>query len=200
MNSTANSRFGLHELAAISAGFPVRGAIDDLPEGDIILLQMRDIDSERGIVWSTAARFDAAGKRQPNFLELGDVLFTSRGTRNVAVAITDLPQPAVCAANIFIIRLRDQKTCTSKYLAWFMNQFPAQAYFQREATGTNIQNIRREVVENLIIPVPSLCRQMAIVEFAECANAERSTLRALIKNREQQLEALALCVAENEEF
>ena len=70
---------------------------------------------------------------------------------------------------------------------------------QRSATGTNILNIRREVVENLPVPVPSLAQQKAIVGFADLARIERETLRGLIINRDQQLEALALGLAGSEE-
>lgn len=188
----------LRELAAISAGHPVRGAIDELPDGAALLLQMRDIDDERGIVWESAVRIDPPGKRKPNFLEPGDVLFTSRGTKNVAVVLQDAPGPVICAPNLFIIRMKKPNTCLPSYLAWYMNQRPAQSYFQRSATGTNILNIRREVVEQLMIPVPSSSEQEAIVGFTDLARIEREALRGLIKNRDQQLEALAISLAGSE--
>lgn len=185
----------LQDLAIITAGHPLRGAVDDLPAGTVVLLQMRDVDDERGINWREAVRVDPPGKRAPNFLEPGDVLFTSRGTRNHAVAVMETPSPTICAPNLFVVRLRKPGTCLPAYLAWYINQRPAQSYFQRSATGTNILNIRREVFEQLMIPVPSMAQQKAIVGFADLARVERETLRGLITNRDQQLEALALGLA-----
>lgn len=192
MDSTA--QILLRDLASISAGHPVRGAIDGLASGDVALLQMRDVEAE-GIDWIGAARIDPPGKRKPNYLINGDVIFTSRGTRNLAVAIADIPCPAICAPNLFVIRLGQANACLPEYLAWFMNQRPAQDYFQRSATGTNILNIRREVVEHLAVPVPSLLRQKAIIDLDAAARLEREVLRGLIRNRDQQMEALALGLA-----
>lgn len=162
------------------------------------MLQMRDVDEQWGIAWEEAVRIEPPGKRAPNFLEPGDVLFTSRGTKNLAVAVHETPGPAICAPNLFVVRPYQQSTCLPAYLAWYMNQRPAQSYFQRSATGTNILNIRREVVEQLLIPVPSLAEQQAIVGFADAARTERNLLRGLIRNRDQQLEALALGLAGSE--
>lgn len=196
MNATAKTL--LCDLAAVSAGHPVRGAVHDLAIGSVIMLQMRDVDEQEGIAWEDAVRIEPPGKRTPNFLEPGDVLFTSRGAKNLAVAVRETPGSAICAPNLFIVRLYEQSACLPAYLAWYMNQRPAQLYFQRSATGTNILNIRREVVEQLLIPVPSLAEQHAIVGFADAARTERNLLRGLIRNRDQQLEALALGLAGSE--
>jgi restriction endonuclease S subunit len=197
MKSTA--KFArLIDLASVMVGHPMRGAVDHLPQGNVRMVQMRDVDIERGLAWDTAAQIEPPGKRSANLLQSGDVLFTTRGTRNVAIMLKDVPGPAICAPNLFIIRLRDRRTCLEGYLAWFINERPGQAYFQRSATGTNILNIRREVLEQFEIPVPSLAEQQAIVDFADAARAERDLLRGLIKNRDQQLEALALGLANGE--
>ena len=164
------------------------------------MLQMRDIDVERGIVWSSAAKIDPPGKRSPDYLQSGDVIFTSRGARNIAVAAIAVDRKAICGPNLFIIRIRDRRQCDPRYLAWYINQRPCQTYLQREATGTNILNIRREVVENIAIPVPSLARQESIIDFDRSARLEQKLLRDLIVNREQQMEALAVGLAQGEEI
>lgn len=189
----------LREIAQISAGHPIRGAVDDLATGDVALLQIRDIDPGSGVAWSDALRVTPPGKRRPNYLMPGDVVFTSRGARNLAAAVMDVPCAAICAPSLFVIRLDPKRGCLPEYLAWFMNQRPAQDYFLRSATGTSILNIRREVIEQLIVYMPSLHLQRAIIEFSTAARLEREALRGLIKNREQQMEALALGLAEGTE-
>lgn len=194
MKTNAKS-YALSELAIISAGHPVRGSVDDLPAGDVVMLQMRDVDMEAGIQWDSAARIQPPGKRSPDYLADGDVIFTSRGARNLSLPITNPPGPAICAPNFFVIRVREPSTCLPKYLAWFMNQSPVQNYLQREATGSSILNIRREVVERIAIPVPSLSQQSAIVKMDDESRKERKILRELIDNRNQQMEALAFGLA-----
>jgi hypothetical protein len=194
MNTTA--QIPLREMARISAGHPIRGAADRLEGGGVALLQIRDIDAETGIDWASALHVTPPGKRKPDYLIPGDVIFTSRGARNLAVTVMDVPCPAICAPNLFVIRVDRASPCLPEYLAWFMNQRPAQDYFMRSATGTSILNIRREVIEQLIVFVPSLHRQRAIIEFSAAARLEREVLRGLIKNRDRQMEALALGLAE----
>ncbi|MCC5982624.1 MAG: restriction endonuclease subunit S [Oceanicaulis sp.] len=191
----ATAHILLRDLAQISAGHPVRGAVDRLANGAVALLQMRDIDSDSGIIWEHALRVTPPGKRKPDYLLPGDVIFTSRGARNFAVAVTDVPGRAICAPNLFVLRVAPEGACLPEYLAWFINQRPTQEYFLRSATGTNILNIRREVIENLAVSVPSFEKQKAIIEFDVAARLERQTLRGLIKNRELQMEALALSLA-----
>lgn len=185
----------LRDLAQMSAGHPVRGAIDRLPVGNVAILQMRDIDSEASINWAQTLRVTPPGKRKPDYLMPGDVIFTSRGARNHAVAVMDVPGLAICAPNLFVIRLAKKGVCLPEYLAWFINQRPAQDYFLRSATGTNILNIRREAIEQLKVFVPSLPQQEIIIKFDAAARLERELLQELVKNRNAQMEALALSLA-----
>lgn len=198
MNCTAKN-VNLRELAEVSAGHPVRGAVDELPEGDVAMVQMRDVSGEGRIDWDGVVRIDPPGKRLPDFLGVGDLIFTTRGARNAAVIIEHVPGPAICAPNLFLIRVVEAVACLPDYLAWYMNQRPAQVYFQRSATGTSIMNIRREVVEALEVPVPSLREQEAIIRMSYAARAEKQLLQQLIQNRDQQMEALAAALAGNTE-
>lgn len=185
----------LRALAEVSAGHPVRGAVDELPEGDVAMVQMRDVGSEGWIDWEGVVRIDPPGKRLPDFLRPGDLIFTTRGARNIAAVVENFPGTAICAPNLFIIRVAAGAACLPDYLGWYMNQRPAQAYFQRSATGTSIMNIRREVVEALEVPVPDLREQQVIVGMSHAARAEKRLFQQLIQNRDQQMEALAAALA-----
>lgn len=192
----ATAKFPLGDVATISAGHPVRGAIEHLDAGDVFVLQMRDVDWVRGVNWEGAARIAPPGKREPDYLFPGDIIFTSRGGRYQAITIAEVPAPAICAPNLFIIRVKKQGSILPDYVSWYMNSRPCQMYFQRSATGTNILNIRREFIEQLVLPVPSLVMQKTIVDLYAVARRERELLYSLIINRDQQMEALAFGLAE----
>lgn len=191
----ANLCDSLGEVAAISAGYPFRGAVDDLPHGDVGVVQMRNVDAEAGVDWDAVQRVTLPSKRAPTFLAAGDIIFTTRGARNHALALNEVPGLAVCSPHFFVIRSRDPSRIVPAFLAWQINQRPAQEYFQREATGSHILNIRREVIENLPVAVPPVATQHIIVALAEAVHAERAALTRLIDNRNQQLEAIALGLA-----
>lgn len=151
---------------------------------------MRNVDPEAGVDWQSVARVELPPARRIEFLSAGDVVFSTRGTRTYAVALGSVPFLAVCSPHFFVLRIRDDAVDPG-FLAWQINQAPAQGYLQREATGSHILNIRREVIERLEIVIPSRARQDAIVAFAEAAAHEKRLLTSLIENRQQQMNALA---------
>jgi hypothetical protein len=189
----------LVEVAEIAAGHPLRSGVDEFPTGDTGVIQMRNVDPETGVDWSSVSRVELPPARRIEFLNPGDVIFSTRGTRTYAVALGTAPFPAVCSPHFFVLRIRGGAV-EPRFLAWQINQAPAQEYLQREATGSHILNIRREVIERLEIVIPSLAHQAAIVAFAEEATREKRLLSALIGNRQQQMNALAAGLrASNEE-
>jgi hypothetical protein len=190
--NTANIRQHLAELAKIAAGYPFRGAIGELQAGDVAVIQMANLDIAAGVDWKSLQRVSLPPGRSTGYLQAGDVIFTTRGTRNHAVALDHVPEPTVCTPQLFVIRVNDPSVLSPRFLAWQINQRPAQEYFQREATGSYILNIRREVIEGLPVAVPSLARQRAIMGLADAANRECAALARLIENRNQQIEAIAM--------
>lgn len=180
----------LDEVAEIAAGHPLRSGVDELPAGDIGVIQMRNVDLETGVNWASVSRVELPPARRLEFLNPGDVIFSTRGARTYAVALRAPPFPAVCSPHFFVLRIR-RFALEPRFLAWQINQAPAQEYLQREATGSHILNIRREVIERLKVLIPSPERQAAIVAFAEDAAREKHLLSALIENRQKQINALA---------
>lgn len=189
----------LMQVAEIAAGHPLRSGVDEFPPGDIGVIQMRNVDPETGVDWPSVSRVDLPPARKIEILNPGDVIFSTRGTRTYAVALGTAPFPAVCSPHFFVLRIRGGGV-EPRFLAWQINQAPAQEYLQREATGSHILNIRREVMERLEIAIPPLARQAAIVAFAEEATREKRLLSALIENRQLQMNALAagLCASNKE--
>lgn len=184
----------LKSIAYISAGYPLRTAVDSLPAGDVAVIQMGNVNPDTGVDWETAKRVALPSKRSANFLASGDVIFTTRGTRNFALALGQVPGSVVCSPHFFIMRVHDTSRMSPEFLAWQLNQRPAQEYFRREATGSYILNLRRDVIENLSVGLPPLERQHAIMALADAVRAERATLTKLIENRNNQMEAIALDV------
>ena len=180
----------LREVAEIAAGHPLRSGVDELPAGDTGVIQMRNVDPDTGVDWASVSRVELPPARRIEFLNPGDVIFSTRGARTYAVALGAPPFPVVCSPHFFVLRIRGV-AIEPRFLAWQINQAPAQEYLQREATGSHILNIRREVVERMEIVIPSLARQAAIVAFAESVAREKRLLFALIENRQQQMNALA---------
>lgn len=188
-----NTASSLGRSTGVRPGFPFRGAIDALAPGDVGVIQMRNV--EEGIVdWSKLARVTLPTKRAPDLLEVGDVIFATRGRRNFAVVLEQIPGPAVCSPHFFVLRSRDPQRLLPAFLAWQINQRPAQDYLQQAATGSHILNITRAAIESLPLSIPPAAVQRTIVELADAARRERDLFSALIANRQDQLSAVAACL------
>jgi len=198
MNLNTATIVKLSTVASIVGGYPFRSAIEDLPAGDVGVLQMANVDPVKGVDSAKTIRVELPAERKPTFLASGDIVIAARGTKNYAVRIASLEGQVVCTSQFFLIRLLDPGKVDARFLAWQLNQRPSQDYLRREATGTYILNIRREVMDRLPIALPPFDQQLAIAGLAETARSERLALNKLIENRTHLLEAIAVGLHRNE--
>ena len=186
----ANDSEFLGRVAGISAGYPFRGKIDELPDGKVAVIQMRNADPAAGIDWPNLSRVELPRTSAKALLTKGDVILSTRGGRNIAYCIEERQEQVVCSPHFFVIRTKRQ-AILPEFLAWQLNQKPAQDHFAAGATGSYILNLKREVVEQLPIVVPPLAEQQRIVELDAAVKAERATLTRLIEIRTAEMAAIA---------
>lgn len=178
-------------LVGVCSGYPFRGSVEEAPAGDVLAVQMKDVDVESGVRWGGVARTSLAGRKEPDWLQAGDVLFVSKGARFYAVCLGDPPGRAVCSPHFYLLRVGAGQPLLPAFLAWQINQPPFQRQLVQAAEGSSQLSIRRPVLESLTLNVPPLADQHRIVELADLARRERHALHCLIQNRETQLQALA---------
>lgn len=181
----------LKEIAYIRAGYPFRGKIKEVEGAGVRVIQMRDADPEDGVRWSGLIATDLPSKRPPDWLKPGDLLFVARGYRHFALHLDKVPGPTVLSPHFFRLTVYKNAGVLPGFLAWQMNQEPAQHYFQKSAEGTQVLNIRRQVLEDLPIVVPSLQKQETISRLNTVWRREQRVLKALADNRKRLLSTLA---------
>jgi hypothetical protein len=186
----ANYSDCLARIATISAGYPFRGKVDELPDGEVAVIQMRNADPANGIDWPNLSRVALPRVSAKAFLAEGDVILSTRGGRNIAYCMEGRQEQVVCSPHFFVIRAKRQ-AILPEFLAWQLNQKPAQDHFAAGATGSYILNLKREVVEQLSIVVPPLAEQQRIVKLDAAAKTERAILNRLIENRMVEMTAIA---------
>lgn len=194
MNDAA-LKMKLGDLAHIRAGHPFRGAVEAVPEGAVAVVQMKDILPGEGVDWSSAVRTELVGRKEPDWLSGGDLLFVSRGSRYFAVYVDSPPAPAVCGPHLFHLTVKARERLMPEFLAWVVGQSPLQRQLQQAASGSLQLSVTRQALEALEIPLPPLAIQRVVTDLAAAAARERAVLNALIQNRELQLEALASALA-----
>jgi restriction endonuclease S subunit len=191
LNGAAEMITNLAEISHVKAGHPFRGRIPEDPRGEVLAVQIRDITTEGGVNWGSVIKTNVSGRKQPDFLKTGHVLFSARGQKNHAALVDDVPQAAVCAPHFFLLEVRDLRVIHPAFLAWQLNQEDSQRYFARAAQGSAQINVNRQDLENTPITLPSLERQLLIVELYKAANREKQLHMQLIENRHKELTTIA---------
>lgn len=187
----------LSDLADLQAGYPFRGSVPVVADGNAFAVQMRDVNADEGVMWDGLARTQVQSRRSGQWLQPGDILFVARGARTYAVCIADVPVPAVCSQVFFHLRVKNSAQVLPAFLAWQINRSPAQRYLASNAEGTDQLSIRRAVLENLPIGLPDLRRQQLIVQVADNAREQKRRLEALIHNHQKELDAIAAALLKN---
>lgn len=184
----------LKDLSSTKSGYPFRGSIEEELEGEVAVVQIKNVDTETGIDWKNLTRTHLTGRRKPDLLRRGDILFIAQGIRNIAVCVDETDVDTVCSPHFFLIRLKPWVRLLPEFLAWQINQVPAQRYLSASATGSYITGIRRWELENLPVSVPDIEMQKKVVTFYKAAVREKKLLLDMIENRRLQMHTLAKTV------
>ncbi len=188
----AQKTCALKTLVDILPPYPFRGGIEVSEDGDTYLVQIRHADEHAGALVGVLDRVMLPGKREPDYLENGDVLFVAKGPRNFAVHLQDIPPATVCSPHFFHLKVPggEQARILPEFLVWQINQSAAQIYLARCGQGSVSPNITRSQLEDLPVVVPPLAAQARFVVLLQAARKEERVLQALIENRRQMVQGI----------
>lgn len=194
VNITASTAIphALGSIASLRAGYSFRSAIPVVEDGDVLAVQLKDFRGGLRPDWAKVTRTSLLrAPSEGEWLRDGDILFAFRGTRFFAAMLEDIPAAAVASTQLMLIRVKEPRVVLPAFLAWQLNQPPARKYFDGRAEGTAQRSLRRAVIEETTIAVPTLAFQRSVIELARLAERERAALEELIDIREQQLNRVA---------
>ena len=91
----------LCEVADVFSGYPFRGTIPADENGDVHVVQVRDTRATGEVLQDEMVKVILPGKKAPNMLRSGDVLFVAKGVKHFAALVEDLPVNTVCSPHFF---------------------------------------------------------------------------------------------------
>lgn len=171
-------KLNLKNIASIQMGYSFRTRLDFMDQGQISVVQMKDLNDENRVDCKDLMRVGMDTVKKHHLLRPGDIVFRSRGQVTTAAILIEDPGPAVVSAPLLRIRV-DQNVVLPDYLVWYINHPSSQALLASRAKGTSLKMISKQALESLEVTVPPIKKQRAIAELAALANEERRLLKKI---------------------
>lgn len=182
----------LSEVVWVLSPHPFRGALVPAEMSEVRAVQMRDIDEHGKVNWQGCVRTELSGKKKPNWLKPGDLLFVARGKHYSVEVDENVPKDSVVATpQFFCLRIKDETAVRPAYLSWLLNQKIIQDYFERNAEGARAKNIRREVLESVEVAIPPVQRQDEILSLERKIQEEKQCAQGLIEQGSKIMDVVA---------
>ncbi|MFQ5456797.1 MAG: restriction endonuclease subunit S [Nitrospirota bacterium] len=185
----------LKNIAEVQIGCQFRKRLESTRDGTYQVIQIRDIRENHNICVKDLCKVTPDHSVKRYLVTKGDILFLARGHRNFAVLIEDYLVNTIAASYFLILRLKT-KDILPAYLAWFINQSPAQEYLQRLARrGSHIPIVPKSVFKNLKVDIPELDTQEKIVELNRLFEKKSYLLKNLMEKYSLLISSVSLKAA-----
>lgn len=182
----------LEDLAKLEVGYLFRSRPPYVEKGGRSLVQIMDVSAERGINWRDVSQIRIDSIRPQLCLKAGDVLVKAKGENLTAAEVIDPPDSAIASAQLIVIRIKNQKKLLPGYLAWYINQPPAQKILNQLSAGSSIRHLSRISLSVLPIPIPRMEIQQKIVRLMELQRKENELVALIQQKRKKLMERLLL--------
>jgi restriction endonuclease S subunit len=168
----------ISQFAEIKSGYLFKEGLKSDKEGNVSVVQLKDVN-DRGVLNSNEFQRITLNKIDTgNFLTVGDVLLKAKTNHPVSVVIKEQLSNTIATAHYFIISVKKADVLPG-YLAWYLNQRPAQIYFDKNAGGTRIQVINKQTLSDLEVVIPDLKTQEKIEKIYELHQREQNLVDAI---------------------
>ncbi len=181
----------LHEIADIKTGITFRNRLLDNLDGEIEVIQMRDINPDLSIS-NGLVRISSEQIKPKHFLQPGQLILLAKGKSTRACMIGAAAKKRVISSAFFSIRIKPTQQVLPGYLQWFLNLPQSEAYFRSNASGTSMFSLPMSVLKNLDVAVPPLPVQERIVHLVQDREQEKATLATLEEKKDAYLQQVML--------
>ena len=187
-----NNTYLLKDIADIRTGYSFRAKLEPDSEGNILVVQLKELSDKNTIDISTAVKINMQNVSENYLLQKGDLVFRSRGMDSTAAIMDISADDVILSAPFQRIRLQDTSKIIPEYLLWYINSKDAQSYFSTNKTGTSVSMISTAVLADLPVIVPLVEIQKKIVEINTLSEREIELQEELIKKKKLLTETILL--------
>jgi len=187
----------IKDIVDIQIGYQFRGKIEPSAEGVYSVIQIRDINEQKELVSSNVTKVELDRDVDQYKVKKGDVLFLSKGNHNYALTVIEDLENTIAASYFFILSIKSSQVLP-EYLAWYINQAPAQHYLYKLARrGSHMPMIPKSAFLDMPVETPPIEIQKTIVELSKLEKREQKLLSEIAEKRKLLITAAALKAAQN---
>lgn len=184
-------------VSKVQLGFTHRGRLDPAASGGLLGIKLRDFSRDGGLDPDDLERYSLEDIPVRYLVGEGDVLFRSRGDRNTAVALGGrFAEPAVALSPLMVLR-PNRGIVLPEFVAWLINQEPAQRHFDQTARGTSLRMVPKSSLDTLVVDIPDMETQRTIVAINALAERERMLSERLVESRHLLMRKILVDCARN---
>jgi restriction endonuclease S subunit len=181
----------LTEIVDIKTGITFRNRLLDNLDGEIEVIQMKDVD-ENCRISARLMRISGDLIKPRHLLQPGQIILLAKGKATRACLIRESGRKQVISSAFFSIRVKPGQKVLPEYLQWYLNLPKAEAYFQAQASGTSMFSLPMSVLKNLEVPLPPVEVQEQIIEISKMRHQEKTTIRELEAKRDLYIRELLI--------
>lgn len=124
-------------------------------------------------------------------LQINDILFSAVGTVGKIALVEVEPNNFDVNESTFVLK-PNEKNIVPKYLVYYLRSDFIQNEVRKSLKGSTLAGIRKNKLENLVIPIPSIDKQEKIVKildkYTKCVTELQTELQAELQARTKQYE------------
>jgi len=184
----------LKDIANFRTGYQFRGRFEPDPKGAVSVVQIQNLDEDRRLSSKGLDRTGLVKSIDPYRVDLGDVLFLSRGHRLFGTPI-DEPLADTIATNYFFILTPTTDEVRHKYLSWYLNQPLFQAELRPFVRGSHMPLVSKADLAGQWIEIPPLATQDAIIALDEFYRREQGIMVEIRKKRAELIQTVSINAA-----
>ena len=178
----------LKELATIHSGYSLRNPFEEFILPNVEWIQPSHVTAQNFI---NLPRITVKLAKNITVLQAGDVLLTSRVNFKAALISEPTSMPTLASVGIWIIR-PDQSRLHPGFLTFWLNSTQGQKALQGLGNEfTTIKFIRKDDLEGLSIPLPSMAKQEQLANLYTCYVKQKQLQEKRLNLQQQLLNTLA---------
>lgn len=172
----------LSEIAEIKAGYSFRNAVSSIENGDLPVIQFKDVNSLELKDLSKCALISSQKIKDSSLLKYNDILLSNRGNYKSTVFKSD--KKCIASGVFFIIKVKNKKILP-EYISTFLNLSEGQKVLYGIENKSGVNAITKSALEQIDIPLIPLKKQKNLIDLFLIYEKEINIMENIKKSKKQ---------------